>query len=597
MFIIISAADSKLDSIIFENLGDENILTSRNEMGQATQVAAYLDKEKPWVSRMEYNALGQETQRLFSNNICSARDYDKAGRPIFHEVSNQRSKADAAHQGIFGNVVGWSDTLRRHRYEWDVNYQLKEVTNGLTKGTTVYSYDQFSNLVSAKESGFETIFRSADIVGNLYETKDCSDRIYGAGSRLEKSCINLKEKRNKYQGGYGKLITKGRQFFYDEEGNLAKKIEPDGGTWTYRYFGNGMLREVTRPDKSCVSFQYDTFGRRIEKSVTSIHSKGVSEGRQQKVIRFLWNGNNLFHEWEEKCTVGRRKTENKVDFKADYILKLEKREEEKAKKEAGQGENIPDNLITWVFQDDFIPRGKITKDGNYSIISDYLGTPVEAYDEEGKKVWERNLDIYGRVKTEETLGEKNFILFRFQGQYEDEEIGLYYNRFRYYSPEEGCYTQQDPIGLAGGNPTLYGYVCDTNIELDLLGLFKVWRNLRPDEVVSDGLSAKLPGRNMSIAGHLMNGSRHNGAQFISTTTDPKVIEKWNEPGQRIVMFDTDDVIPDVLGNKNIIDVSTPEKARAAGLKRGRPYSNAVSSKEVLVEGRVPANKLTITCPG
>ena len=66
-------------------------------------------------------------------------------------------------------------------------------------------------------------------------------------------------------------------------------------------------------------------------------------------------------------------------------MKLEKREEEKAKKEAEQGENIPDNLITWVFQDDFIPRGKITKDGNYSIISDYLGTPVEAYDEEGKK--------------------------------------------------------------------------------------------------------------------------------------------------------------------------------------------------------------------
>lgn len=86
-------------------------------MEQTTQVAAYLDKEKPWVSRMEYNALGQETQRLFSNNICSAWDYDKVGRPIFHEVSNQRSKADAAHQGILGNVVGWSDTLRRHRYE------------------------------------------------------------------------------------------------------------------------------------------------------------------------------------------------------------------------------------------------------------------------------------------------------------------------------------------------------------------------------------------------------------------------------------------------------------------------------------------------
>ncbi|MBD9180879.1 MAG: hypothetical protein EGP79_01060 [Roseburia intestinalis] len=56
---------------------------------------------------------------------------------------------------------------------------------------------------------------------------------------------------------YGKhwyLITKGRKFFYDEEGNLAKKIEPGGGTWTYLYFGNGMLREVTRLDKKLCQF-------------------------------------------------------------------------------------------------------------------------------------------------------------------------------------------------------------------------------------------------------------------------------------------------------------------------------------------------------
>ena len=30
------------------------------------------------------------------------------------------------------------------------NLLYEEVTNGLTKGTTVYSYDQFSNLVSDK---------------------------------------------------------------------------------------------------------------------------------------------------------------------------------------------------------------------------------------------------------------------------------------------------------------------------------------------------------------------------------------------------------------------------------------------------------------
>ncbi|MCX2795834.1 EndoU domain-containing protein, partial [Microbulbifer thermotolerans] len=39
---------------------------------------------------------------------------------------------------------------------------------------------------------------------------------------------------------------------------------------------------------------------------------------------------------------------------------------------------------------------------------------------------------------------------RFQGQYYDEETGLHYNRFRYYDPEVGAFTQQDPIGLLGG---------------------------------------------------------------------------------------------------------------------------------------------------
>jgi len=96
-----------------------------------------------------------------------------------------------------------------------------------------------------------------------------------------------------------------------------------------------------------------------------------------------------------------------------------------------------------------------------------MGTPCEAYKEEGAKVWHYEQSTYGG--TEVITGDINFIPFRYQGQYEDAETGLYYNRFRYYSPEEECYISQDPIGLLGGM-ALYNYVHDANNFVDVFGL-------------------------------------------------------------------------------------------------------------------------------
>ena len=79
--------------------------------------------------------------------------------------------------------------------------------------------------------------------------------------------------------------------------------------------------------------------------------------------------------------------------------------------------------------------------------------------------------------------------FRYQGQYEDSETGLYYNRFRYYSPETGAYISQDPIGLAGGS-RLYGYVHDTNSWLYILGLHKNNNSTVGDWFLYDIVDAK-----------------------------------------------------------------------------------------------------------
>ena len=96
-----------------------------------------------------------------------------------------------------------------------------------------------------------------------------------------------------------------------------------------------------------------------------------------------------------------------------------------------------------------------------------MGAPEAMYDEAGRKTWSCELNSCGRVRSFEGHHQTD-CPFRYQGQYEDAETSLYYNRFRYYSPDEGMYLSQDPIGLAGG-VTLYSYVHDTNGWLDIFG--------------------------------------------------------------------------------------------------------------------------------
>ncbi|WP_427108129.1 RHS repeat-associated core domain-containing protein [Lysinibacillus xylanilyticus] len=398
-------------SQITSSLGAQ-IDVARNEMGNVSQITASRSEQAHWTASMQYNELGQEIERILPGDVISKWQYDVAGRPTHHRISSQNR-----------------DT-RRRMYNWDVNQRLRSVVNELTGVKITYGYDEFSNLVWSNQGGqFDFLHRSVDDVGNLYETNEKTDRVYGAGGRL--------------------LETKESNFSYDDEGNLIQKLEKNGDTWKYEYNGNGMMSKVIKPNKAEVTFKYDSLGRRIEKC------------SKEKISKFVWNENTILHEYF-------------VENNSDKFESL-------VENSSQNNPEIPDNLVAWVFNDGFVPSAKITDEGNYSIISDHLGTPVEAYDKQGNRVWSAELDIYGRVK--EFTGTKDFIPFRYQGQYEDEEIGFYYNRFRYYLPSEGIYTQQDPIGLNGGL-VLYGYVHNTNTWVDVFGLrgnesYPTWMKKKP----------------------------------------------------------------------------------------------------------------------
>ncbi|MFL0072071.1 RHS repeat domain-containing protein [Tenacibaculum maritimum] len=99
-----------------------------------------------------------------------------------------------------------------------------------------------------------------------------------------------------------------------------------------------------------------------------------------------------------------------------------------------------------------------------------MGTPTQMYDEEGEQVWERSLDLNGKVIN----GSNAPCPFLYQGQYYDKEIELAYNRFRYYDPDDGRYISKDPIGLLSGEYGFYNYVGDSNSWVDPFGLTKTY---------------------------------------------------------------------------------------------------------------------------
>jgi RHS repeat-associated protein len=113
--------------------------------------------------------------------------------------------------------------------------------------------------------------------------------------------------------------------------------------------------------------------------------------------------------------------------------------------------------ITWLFEpESFTPLAKLVADEQLSIVCDHLGAPIAMHDASGAQVWSAQLGTWGDLRRQQS-GTAGACPFRWPGQYEDAETGLYYNRFRYYDSEAGQYVSQDPIGLAGGL-ALYAYV-------------------------------------------------------------------------------------------------------------------------------------------
>jgi RHS repeat-associated protein len=108
---------------------------------------------------------------------------------------------------------------------------------------------------------------------------------------------------------------------------------------------------------------------------------------------------------------------------------------------------------------------------------DHLGTPREIFDTTGRVIWARRSSAWGRLlktadpSVTEMATEELPQPINFQGQYQDSETGLFYNRYRYYDPDCGRYISPDPIGILGGL-NAYAYAPSSTNWIDPYGLEK-----------------------------------------------------------------------------------------------------------------------------
>ncbi|SEL30634.1 RHS repeat-associated core domain-containing protein [Kosakonia sacchari] len=182
-----------------------------------------------------------------------------------------------------------------------------------------------------------------------------------------------------------------------------------------------------------VSFRYDPLGRRINKMRRQLRA-GEPSGRAV-TTRFVWDGLRLLQEIHD-------------DVPLTYVYS-----DQESYDPLARIDGISDPEIYWFHNQ---PNG----------------LPERLTDAEGELRWEAQNSAWGKLLRETPLQAPEYAQnLRMQGQYLDRETGFHYNLFRYYDPDCGRFTQQDPIGLAGGI-NLYQYAPNALGWVDPWGLSK-----------------------------------------------------------------------------------------------------------------------------
>ncbi len=196
---------------------------------------------------------------------------------------------------------------------------------------------------------------------------------------------------------------------YDEDGYLVEKTTPNGTT-TYAYGTMGELREVVTPTKS-ITYKHNANNQRVAKLVDGV----ITE-------KYLWA--------------------NLTTLLAVY--------------------DANDNLVQrFEYADGRMPVAMTMGATKYYLHYDQVGSLRAISNANGNIVKEITYDTFGNILSDTNPSFR--VPFGFAGGLYDPDTKLTRFGYRDYDAYTGKWTAKDPIGFAGGDSNLYGYVLGDSV--------------------------------------------------------------------------------------------------------------------------------------
>ena len=428
---------------------------------------------------MDYDEVGRRSSLKlgtgFGQTTVAGYQYDEASRlrKITHgahefvfSYDNANRRTSLAYPNAVLTTYGYDDLNRLTSLSvssgagivTQIGYSYDAVGNRRTKAvpglTEAYDYDRLSRLTTVDSGAGGVSGYAYDAVGNRTRSQE--------GSRVVTAAFNLRNELQSEQAG-GRLTLRGQLseagtatvagtptrllsgnifeaevevnpgtndvvvaaadasgnvrtstyrvtvpgvsdgFSYDLNGNLLSRADGTN-TWTYEWTVENQLRRVVKDGTEVARFSYDPFGRRLEKVAGGI------------TTTYLYDGQDILSETRAGATPATY----------TYI----------------HGPGVDE------------PLAREDQNGNLTYYhADGLSSINATTNQAGAVVSTRQYDAWGNL--ESGASEPGYA---FTGREWDPETGLYYYRARYYDPKVGRFVSEDPLGFAGGDLNLYGYV-------------------------------------------------------------------------------------------------------------------------------------------